>query len=195
MTKHNFISTGLGVLVLLLLIWSWRKTQLTTERPLLKIAVVDGVRLKTEAQPFLDVVTIVRAETEQLENELNKQREQRNELWEKTERSLKDKKVSEDIRLVLRKQLDQKTIEMDADFRARKDAFRKKCASLEQLLNESVFEVINELAKKYKLTLILNTKIVDMMTVFYAAPSIDLTDEVISSLNKKLKNINDIVRH
>jgi Skp family chaperone for outer membrane proteins len=166
-----------------------RKANVTTAVPSLKIAVVDGVRLKTEAQPFLNVVSIVKEKTELLEKELSRQHEERSKLFKQTELLLKDKTISAEKRIALRKQLDQKTAEMETEFRIQKDAFRQKCALLEQLLNNSVFEVINDIAKKYKLTLVLNTKIVDIMTVFYTDPSIDLTEEVISALNKKLKDI------
>lgn len=153
--------------------------------PPIKIAIVDGTRLKKEAQPFLDVMAIVKEETEEINHEINKKRGS----LKKISKLSKDPKIHVKRRAEYRKQFEHEFALIELDVQKKKDVLRRQILLLEKTVSDVVMDVIQGLAKKYHLNLILNTKVMDIMTVFYASHTIDLTDEVIKLLNKKLKNI------
>ncbi|MDP3372452.1 MAG: OmpH family outer membrane protein [Candidatus Paracaedibacteraceae bacterium] len=152
----------------------------------LKIAVVDGDRLKKEAAPFQVVRQLLLAEQTKaheeilpIETELVK---------EQQEIRLQAKKHPEAAKK-RREEFDKKVVELEQRTQKIRTKLDKQANELSGTIQETVFLIINEIAKKEKVNLVLNMTIDDKRAVFFVENRMDLTDTVISETNKRLKNI------
>jgi Skp family chaperone for outer membrane proteins len=130
--------------------------------------------MELEKKAFEDVNEKIKAEYTQLQNILKQS---------------KDVKKSAKERLEYKKQFDKEFAILEPQVQKEKELLRNRDAILKQRLNEAVIKVTKELAKKYRLDIILNANVFETMTVFYSSPRIDLTDEAIALLDKKVDGI------
>lgn len=151
----------------------------------LKIAIVDGARIKKESKPFLYVVETERNKLEEIYNQMRTRYESIRKLLELS----KSSKIPMKDRAKYKAQFEAEAAKLEQEVQAKKDNLRQKFAILTKTLEDSVIQTTSDLAKKYNLSIIFNTNVFDTITIFYATPNIDLTDEAIKLLNQRLKNI------
>ncbi|MDR1908047.1 MAG: OmpH family outer membrane protein [Holosporales bacterium] len=154
-----------------------------------KIAVVDGLRLKNEATPFAEVVRIIQRDTEQIEKNMDTKFAKKREELKKTTKLLSDKTIPPKKRAEYKAQYEQESAKIKEELQKQTDVLRNKVKMLEQMLNDAMVEITKDLAKKYNLNIVLNTSVANIMTVYYADKSLDLTDEAVDMLNKRLQKL------
>ena len=111
------------------------------------------------------------------ENELSKEHEEIKS--EKNSAKAKKRKAEFDIRVA---ELEQKMHKKRAHLLTIIDVMSKQ-------LEDTVLAIIRELAAKRKINLVLNTIVAEKRSVFFNDDRLDLTDDVINLLNKRLANI------
>ncbi|MDR0633233.1 MAG: OmpH family outer membrane protein [Holosporales bacterium] len=151
----------------------------------LKLAIVDGSRIKKESQAFLKVLDLEKKAFEDVNEKIRAEYKNLQDILKQS----KDLKNSAKARLEYKKQFDQEFAILEPQVQIEKEQLRKRDIVLKQRLNDAVLKVTKDLAKKYKLDIILNANVFETMTVFFSSPRIDLTNEAIALLDKKIKDI------
>ncbi|MDR1208544.1 MAG: OmpH family outer membrane protein [Holosporales bacterium] len=157
--------------------------------PSLRVAVVNGARIKQESEPFL----FARKDAARVEQEIGEWLDKRKENLQRLAQLVNDNTISPKKRAEYKSQYEQEYSSIGADLSARKEKLQQKFDKLNVILTEAVMEVTQQLAKKYGLNMVLNTQVGETMTVYCADESIDLTDEAIDWLNKKLHNVDELL--
>ncbi|GHS92679.1 hypothetical protein AGMMS49949_05100 [Alphaproteobacteria bacterium] len=151
----------------------------------LGIAIVDGARLKTETLPCIRFQEIFQKESKALNANIQKAKES----LEKLSELAKDPKLSQAKRAEYRKKFHQEFARIGPQIQKSKDELKQKMIDFQEKINLAVVDVTQSLSGKYQLRLILNAKVMDKMSVFYASPTLDITDEAIEMVNKEFEKI------
>jgi Skp family chaperone for outer membrane proteins len=85
-----------------------------------------------------------------------------------------------------KKEYDRDLAAFTAELQEKRDELKRKISFINSIIHNTVIDTVKQLAKKYKLRVVLNSQVLGVMTVLYADPSLDLTEEAIFSLNKTL---------
>ena len=181
----SFLAIGLIIFFGLIFLFLKSNSSSSSKIPSIKLAIVDGARIKNESKAFQKVVELERSGFDKINSEVKEKYKYLQNLLKKS----KDIKNSSDQRLKYKKQFDHEFSILEPKIQKRKDEIRKRDAIWKQRLNEAVLKITNNLAKKYKLNVILNANVFDTMTVFYASKDIDITNEVIELIDDDLKDI------
>jgi Skp family chaperone for outer membrane proteins len=163
-----------------------------TEAQLSKMAVIDGVVLKREGKPFQDVENIIQRETESIEKNLSQKFAKKKEHLKQTMKLLNDKTLPAQKRAEYKASYKQEAANVERELQQQTDELRRRIDVIEQTINDTMFDISKQLAKKYKLSVILNTSVANIATVFYADRSLDLTKEAVEMLNQQLKNLDSL---
>lgn len=183
LTKILFI---IGFLVLTVLGAIYHFTQKPAiEAEAAKVSIIDSVRIKTQALPFIKVRQLLEEQHAIAQKEILEQessiREQHEEL-KKSTLSTQEKQKKKQL-------LDKKVAELQQNVQKRQDKLTKQFSMLTENLENKLNEIIKEIVKEHGFNLVLNTTIQDTHAILYATPSLDITDEVIKRLDKKLPNL------
>ena len=151
----------------------------------LRIGVIDSIRLKTEAKCFrahdeiaqriFDLMVKIREISSQMTNQTmqirqDKQLRQKQKQSKFTEMDKKWKILSTDYSKAMRKEK-----ELDA--------------KLTDYIQNKVLQVISDIAKKFKIDIVINKGSQSMTQVFYNTSNIDITNVVVNELNKIVPKI------
>jgi Skp family chaperone for outer membrane proteins len=180
------ISCIAGAAPLLLFRETWVKSSVV---PSLKVAVVNGARIKRESDPFL----FARKDAERVEQEIGAWLDKRKENLQRLAQLVNDNAISPKKRAEYKSQYEKEYSSIGDELTTRKEKLQKKFDKLNVILTEAVMEGTQQLAQKYGLNMVLNTQVGETMTVYCADKSVDLTDEAIDWLNKKLHNVEDLL--
>ena len=152
----------------------------------LKIAVVDGTRLKKEAKIFHDVHQLLISEQSKafeeiapLENQLIKDQEEIR-LEEKTNPENAKKRADA---------FEKRMSEAEQKVQKKRALLEKQRDYLSDLIERTVFKIIDEISTAEKINVVFNKTIEDKNAIFYVEKRMDLTDKVIVELDKRLKDI------
>ena len=150
----------------------------------LTVAVIDGDRLKRDAIPFHKVNTLFSKEQNRVieemstfENELSKEHEDIKS--EKNSAKAKKRKEVFDIRVA----------ELEQKMHKKREHLLRIIDVMSKQLEDTVLSIISEIATKRKINLVLNTIVAEKRSVFFSDDRLDLTNDVIDLLNKRLSNI------
>jgi Skp family chaperone for outer membrane proteins len=154
-------------------------------RPITRIAVINSTRLKSEALCFRandkleamlsDVIARMHDSESKAKAEYEKT---------KNDRTLEKKQMSKKI-----EQIEEDWNKVSQKYKKEVESIKKMDANLSNMLQEKLNDVIINIVKKYKIDIVFNTRILDTISVFYAARNIDITDIVIKSLNRVIPNV------
>ena len=151
----------------------------------LRIGVIDSIRLKTEAKCFrahdeiaqriFDLMVKIREISSQMTNQTmqirqDKQLRQKQKQSKFTEMDKKWKILSTDYSKAMRKEK-----ELDA--------------KLTDYIQNKVLQVISDIAKKFKIDIVINKGSQNMTQVYYNTSNIDITNVVVNELNKIVPKI------
>lgn len=150
-----------------------------------RIAIVDGSRIKTESKPFRYLAQCEKDELDNIYNLMQGRHKKVRELLAKS----KDLKVPLKERVASKKESERLALVYENEVQRRKEFLRTQFAALSRTLEDTVIAATRDLARKYGLYVIFNTNVCDTLTVFYAKPNIDLTEEVIRMVDKRLAHI------
>ena len=152
----------------------------------MRIGVVDGVRLKSEAKCFrthdeiaqriFELMVKIRETSTNMTNQTmkirqNKQLKQRQKQAQLAQVNRQWKLISTEHSKAMRKEK-----ELDA--------------KLTDYIQNKVLQVISNIAKKFKIDIVINKGSQNMTHVFYNNNNIDITDIVINELNKVIPTVN-----
>jgi Skp family chaperone for outer membrane proteins len=154
-----------------------------------KIAVVNSARIKNESEPFV----FAKKDAERFGQEIGDWLDKRKEKLQTLATLVKDNTISTKKRAIYKSQYEQEYSKIGEELRSRKEMLQKRFDKLSTMLTETVMEVTRQLASKHGLSMVLNTQVGETMTVYCASKSVDLTDEAIDMLNKKLRNISELL--
>ncbi|MDR3285520.1 MAG: OmpH family outer membrane protein [Holosporales bacterium] len=180
----SILSECVLFLCLLILLKNCKDIFFQKEIPL-KLAIVDGTRIKKESKVFLKINELEKQAFEKTNNEIR----EKYKILQNLLKSSKNPKNSAKVRQKFKKQFEAEFAVLEPQIQKKKEEFREKDAILKEYVHEAIFKITGELAKKYKLDVILNADIYEKKAVFYASSKIDLTDEVIAKFDEQLENV------
>ncbi len=186
MTQKNLIIAALCAICVGLLGFSLGVNRFLIPSGTLKIAVVDGDRLKKESKSFRAVHDILIAEQSKAHEEilpiesmlLKEQEEIRLESKKNPEKA---KKRNEAFAI--------RVTELEQKMQKKRSLLEKQRDFLSETIQELVFSIISEISAKENISVVLNKTIDEKRSVFFVEKRMDLTDDVIAKLDSHLKNI------
>lgn len=186
MTQKNLIIAALCAVCIGLLGFNLGVNGFLIPTGTLKIAVVDGDRLKKESKAF-------HAVHEMLVAEQNKARE---EILPIESKLLKEQ---EEIRLESKKNPENakkrneafaaRVTELEHKMQKKKALLEKQSDFLSETIQEMVFSIINEISAEQNISIVLNKTVDEKRSIFFVEKRMDLTDKVIAELDRNLKRI------
>ncbi|WP_010297324.1 OmpH family outer membrane protein [Candidatus Odyssella thessalonicensis] len=157
--------------------------------PSAQIGFVNLSRVKTEAQAmrhFRELIErqykIFHEEILSKEKKLQAEYEEIRKLEKDTTETTKDLKAKKD-------NLDRQISELDKILRSRKESLNKSFAQIVEEIEQTIREIVNNVAKRRTLNLVFNATILDASVVLYGGPELDITDEVLEELNHRLPTV------
>ena len=89
----------------------------------------------------------------------------------------------------LKAEFDIRVAELEQKMQKKRAVLDKQANHLSTMIEESVFAIINQIAKEQNISVIFNSTIDEKRSIFFVEQRLDLTDAVINALNKQLNNI------
>lgn len=176
----------LGVLsVVGALVYVWTHRPVPIQAQAVKIAVVDGLKIKTTSKPFMKVRELLENQHAQVHKEILAQENAIRQEYDSLKTSLssiEDKKKQ-------KQELDKKVAELEKNVQKKKDVLTKQFSILVENVETAMNDVIAGLVKEHGFNLVLNKSIQDTRVILYHEPSLDITDEVIRRLDEKIKTV------
>jgi len=187
MTQKNIIITVIACIVCgLLLGFSLGVNRFLIPSANLKVAVVDGDRLKQEARAFHaanDILVAAQskahAEILPIETELSKEQEAIKREAKTNPENAKKRKIA----------FEERVAEVDKKVQKKRDIIDKQVRYVTETIEGMVFSIINEMSREQNISLVLNKTVDEKIAVFFVEKRMDLTDDVIAELDKRLENI------
>lgn len=176
----------LGVLsVVGALVYVWTHRPVPIQAQAVKIAVVDGLKIKTTSKPFMKVRELLENQHAQVHKEILAQENAIRQEYDSLKTSLssiEDKKKQ-------KQELDKKVAELEKNVQKKKDVLTKQFSILVENVETTMNDVITGLVKEHGFNLVLNKSIQETRVILYHEPSLDITDEVIRRLDEKIKTV------
>ena len=151
----------------------------------LRIGVIDSVRLKTEAKCFRTHDKIAKRISELMV----KIRETSTQMSNQTMQMRKNKQLKRRQKQSQFEQMNEKWKVFSTEY---SNAMRKEKeldVKLTDYIQNKVLQVISNIAKKFTIDIVINKGSQDMIHVFYNTKNIDITDIVINELNKTIPKV------
>ncbi len=179
------LKTGILLILMVAFATSWVVfTRSNTLYTALKIATLDGPRVKKESKPFSDLNKFKQMMHKTIYKDILKEEE-------KLRQDYADLRVSLDPPSVIDKKksiLDQKKLFLEKKIQMIQVKLQDKMSKRAQFIEECLNKIIKEIVKEKKIQLVINTQINtqigDKRILFYADQSLDITENVIEKLNK-----------
>ncbi len=174
---------ALSVVGALVYVWTHRPVPIQAQA--VKIAVVDGLKIKTTSKPFMKVRELLENQHAQVHKEILAQENAIRQEYDSLKTSLssiEDKKKQ-------KQELDKKVAELEKNVQKKKDVLTKQFSILVENIETAMNDVIAGLVKEHGFNLVLNKSIQETRVILYHEPSLDITDEVIRRLDEKIKTV------
>jgi outer membrane protein len=157
--------------------------------PNAQIAFVNLTRLRNEAQAFIKFRELIERQYKIFKDDIHTQ--EKNILDEYT--ALEQKRLSKmkgkaDLQKD-KEALDQKMKEMSTIIHEKKTALHQNFSKITEKIEAAIREIVANLAQKHRLNLIFNATVMDASVVLYGGPELDVTDEVLSLLNREIPTV------
>ena len=150
-----------------------------------RVAVIDSVRIKTQSVPFIKVRQLLEEQHAKAHQEILEQersiRQQDEELRKGT--------ISNQEKHKKKQALDKKVTELQQSVQKKQDKLTKQFALLTERLETELNEIIAKIVKELGFNLVLNTTIQETKAILYADPALDITNEIIKRLDKKMPTV------
>ncbi len=158
----------------------------------IKIAIANLSRVRSEAKIFQEINALIDKEHEKAQKEIvNIETQLRQEYQSLQEKSHKiNKKDSPE--LIKQNQVFQaKVADLEQKVQQEKERLNRKFESLQKKAEDALTIAIEQIVKEQNIKMVLNTSVLNNEVVVSADKSLNLTDQLISRLDKILTNIND----
>ncbi|AIK95800.1 OmpH family outer membrane protein [Candidatus Odyssella acanthamoebae] len=157
--------------------------------PHAQIAFVNLSRVNTEAQAVKQFKELIERQYKNFHEEILGQEKRLQAEYEKIHyleknnpEGAKDLKSKKD-------ELDRQVSELDKILRSRKESLNKNFGHIQEEIEHTIREIVNNVAKRRGLNLVFNATILDASVVLYGGSELDITDEVLRELNHKLPTV------
>jgi Skp family chaperone for outer membrane proteins len=153
--------------------------------PVVRVAVINSVRLKVETLCFRE-----HDELEGMLSELVGRMHESEVIAKKEyEQVRSDKSLGKQQRMDAIEKIEENWAKISNQYKAEVEMIKKMNINLSRRLQKEIDQVIESIAQKYKIDIVLNTQVGEMISVFYSTKNVDMTDMVIDRLNKTVKHI------
>ncbi len=186
MTQKNLVIAALCAICVGLLGFSLGVNGFLLPSGTLRIAVVDGDRLKKESKSFRAVHDILITQQSKaheeilpIESMLLKEQEEIRLEAKKNPESAKKRNDAFEMRVA----------ELEQKMQKKRALLEKQRDFLSETIQGMVFSIINKISAKKNISIVINKTIDEKRSVFFVEERMDLTNEVIDELDSHLKNI------
>jgi Skp family chaperone for outer membrane proteins len=148
------------------------------------IAVLDGSRIKDEALPFIKIRDSSEIEFERLQKEIQ---EKESFLREEQKRLTKQESVKQENSEKRDKQrqiFEQKVYDLQKYVQGKQLELNKKSEKSKRKAEKELDKVIEKITKKNNIDIVFNVIVHDKRVIFFYKKQFDITNEVISKMNK-----------
>ncbi len=163
----------------------WVTRPITVQAQCVKIAVVDGLKIKSTSKPFVRVRELLEEQHADAHKEILTQENAIRKEYE----NLKSGVGSLEERKKRKQEVDKKIAELEKNVQKKKDILTKQFSVLMENVEMEMNHVISTLVKEHGFNLVLNKSIQETRAILFYEPSLDITDEVIRRLDNKIKTI------
>ena len=151
------------------------------EAKAIRVAVVDSNLIKSQSLPFAKVRELLEKEHARIHEDILVQETQ---LREEHQR-LKKNKAKPEQKL----EFDKKVSALEQQVQKTKEKLGKQFGLLTEKVESTLNQVIEDIVKKYGFNLVLNMTIQETRSILYHEKALDITNEVIKLLDKKLPDL------
>lgn len=157
--------------------------------PHAQIGFVNLSRLNTEAQAFRHFKELIERQYKNFHEEILGKEKKLQAEYEKIRKIEQGKSESPQELKKQKDELDRQVSELDKILRSRKESLNKSFAQIQEEIENTIREIVTEIAKRRNLNLVFNATILDASVVLYGGAELDITSEVLQELNHKLPTV------
>jgi Skp family chaperone for outer membrane proteins len=182
----QIVSIFLGFLFLVLaLAYVWVKRPVAVQAQCVKIAVVDGLKIKNLSKPFVRVRELLEEQHAKAHKEILAQEN----AIRKEHEDLKSGLASVEEKKKRKNDVDKKIAELEKNVQKKKDTLTKQFSILMDMVESEMNGAIAHIVKKHGFNLVLNKSIQETRVILFHEPALDITDQVINRLDETIKTV------
>lgn len=172
--------------------YGWRSYQKSLKwnpPPAVHIAYVDLPRIHEEALAFIKFKELIERQYKQFHEDINQQETKIREEYTKLKNH--DLLTPEESKALQKKkeELNHNFNNLDKKIRQHKESLSKDFDKIKEDLEKTIVDIVKTIAQKRKINLVLNTKSQGDLIVFYGAEELNITQDVLTELNKKIPTV------
>lgn len=99
------------------------------------------------------------------------------------------KKISEELEK-RKKEIDNKVLILEKTIQEKKEKLNKDFTTIKNEIENTIQDIIDEVAKKLELNLVFNATIMDAPIILFGGKELDITQEILEELDKRLPAVN-----
>lgn len=157
--------------------------------PRAQIAFVNLSRVNTEAQAVRHFKELIERQYKTFHEEILDKEKKLQQQYEEIRAVEKQSPEKAKALKGAKDDLDRQVTDLDKTLRVRKDTLNKSFARIQEQIESTIREIVDDVAKRRKLNLVFNATILDASVVLYGGSELDITDEVLRELNLKLPTV------
>ncbi len=157
--------------------------------PPIAVGIVNLSVIRNEALVFKNFTDLINKQYKSFHSELLSQETDIRKSYNEVKHIENTSKTSSPELQKRRSEIDQKVSELEKNIRDKKDKLNASLASLKSKIDQTIQEIIVQVAEKRHLNLVFNATILDAPVVLYGGKELDITPEIIENLDQKLPTV------
>jgi outer membrane protein len=183
--RWNFYLSVLGALLFgIVVAWFFCRNTTTTGQNV-RIAVMDSSRIKAEAKPFIKVRELIDKE----HVDAHKQILEQETLLREELRSIRTSKLGARKKQEMKQEFDKKLALLEQTVLQKKERIVRQFEQISIELESALKNIIEKIVQDKGFHVVLNKYIQETQAILYNEKTLDITDEVIERINKKIPKI------
>jgi Skp family chaperone for outer membrane proteins len=149
------------------------------------VAIIDSLRVKEKSLPFLKIRELLEEQQSLMHKDIRNQEETLRKEYETIRTSLDPSSIVQKQR----QSFDKKITELREKLQQKQKILNQQFSKLTEKIEHELDQSIKELVERKGIQLVINSHVLEKQVVFFASQSLDITDEVIQSLDRKLPKL------
>ena len=196
MKKFSISQVLIGLIIvfslvssLFLIVNHFYKKPISSPPPPIAVGIVNLSVIRNEALVFKNFTDLINKQYKSFHSELLSQETDLRKSYNEVKHIENTSKTSSPELQKRRSEIDQKVSELEKNIRDKKDKLNASLASLKGKIDQTIQEIIVQVAEKRHLNLVFNATILDAPVVLYGGKELDITPEIIENLDQKLPTV------
>lgn len=174
---------------LFLIVKHFYKEPTASPPPPIAVGIVNLSVIRNEALVFKNFTDLINTQYKSFHSELLSQEADLRKNYDEVKHIESTSKIPSPDLQKRRSELDQKVSELEKNIRDKKDKLNTSLATIKGEIDQTIQEIIINVAEKHHLNLVFNATILDAPVVLYGGKELDITPEIIENLDKRLPTV------